>query len=556
MGETALTMDKSDDIRQAKDIVQTLIKAKKGVRIYPDNNPIYVRTIDDTFARFASYLDYHDEFRLQIRQNSILHDEEEIYYSADKDDNLALFFFKDGLRELSFRRGLTRDETEEFLKIISLDFDHAATDEDIVTLLWQSDFQNIQYVVDEAILSDTDEEDYQARVEQHLKERATDNSDLMKAYTDGIGGDDLPKLTILPLSEKDLHLLEKDIERDSFSKIEKLASILFELVYMSETKADIDETFQFIKDAVHFCLQHGDLAMITRIMRRARDLMEEPFLTAAGKNYFRFLSHFMGQQESVASLAELLDSGIEIEAGIYEEFIGNLDLNAIQPLVLYLGELKTVRARKLVMDALIVLGRKDIQSLARGLDDQRWYLVRNIIYILRMIGDRRSTEHLLRTVRHSDIRVKKEGIKALGELGGHDVVQTLRECLDDAQPEVRMTAAKAFGTIGTDVAKKIILDKIAGKLFRDRDFEEKKVFFEILLRWKDQTVYDFLVNTLRRKAFFGRAKNEESRACAAFCLGLMGKKEAIHELRSAQESGGDFLKDFVQGAIRKLEHEQ
>jgi HEAT repeats len=303
-------------------------------------------------------------------------------------------------------------------------------------------------------------------------------------------------------------------------------------------------------------MRQGDITLITQIMRRARDIMEEPSLKESGKNYFRMLSQYLGKQEIAGYLADILDSSIEIDGNVYEEFIGYLDRNAIQPLIHYLGELKTVRARKHVIDALIILGRKDIESIAKGLDDQRWYLVRNIIYILRKIADKRATEYLLRTVRHSDIRVRKEGIKALGELGGRDVIQTLRECLDDADPEIRIMAAKAFGTIGTDVSKKIILEKISSKTFKDKDFEEKKTFYEVLARWKDQVVFDFLISTLKKKALFGRSKNDENRACAAYCLGLQGGKDALPELESLRESGSDILRDFVHAAIRKLEHDQ
>ncbi|MBS1232894.1 MAG: HEAT-like repeat-containing protein, partial [Nitrospirae bacterium] len=296
--------------------------------------------------------------------------------------------------------------------------------------------------------------------------------------------------------------------------------------------------------------------LVNRIMKRTRDIMEEPSLKESGKNYFRMLSQYLGSDEIAGYLAETLDSSMEIDAHVYEDFVSFLDKNAIQPLIKYLAELKTIRARKSVIDALIILGRKDIQMVAKGLDDQRWYLVRNIIYILRKMADKRATEYLLKTVRHSDIRVRKEGIKALGELGGHDVIQTLRECLDDADAEVRVTAARAFGTIGSEVAKKIILDKISHKMFKEKAFDEKKEFYEVLLRWKDQAVFDFLTTAVRKKTLFGRAKNDENRACAAFCLGLLGRKEALPDLQSLRESGNKLLQDFVHAAIRKLEHDK
>lgn len=549
-------MEMSDEIREAKDILQTLIKAKKNIRMYPENNPVYIKTLEDSFARFKHYLDYREDFKLQIKQNTIAHEGEELYYNADKEDNLALFFFKDGLRELTFKKGLDRDELEEFLKIIAREFDREEIDDDVVTLLWEKDFQNIQYVVDEAFLVDIDEEDYETKAEQQLTEQATDVNDLMRAYADGYHGDERTEISIVPLSDEDLRMLQSDLEKDSSGKIEKLVLILYELVYLSEKQADFDETFRFIREALQFCMRNGDIGMINKVMRRASDVMEEPSLKESGKNYFRILSQYLGQQDMIGYLAEILDSSIEIEANMYEEFIGYLDRNAVQPLIHYLGEMKTVSARKHIIDGLIVLGRKDIQLIAKGLEDERWYLVRNIIHILRKIGDKRATEYLLRTVRHNDIRVRKEGIKALGELGGHDVIQTLRECLEDEDGEVRITAAKAFGSIGTEVAKKIVLDKISNKNFKDKEFDEKKAFYEVLSRWKDQAVFDFLIMNLKKRTFFGKAKNEEIRACAAFSLGLLGRKEALPELQSLRESGSDLLKDFINVAIRKLEHDR
>lgn len=548
-------MEKSDEIRESRELLQTLIKAKKNIRMYPENNPVYIKTLDDSFERFQRYLAYRDYFKLQIRQNSIFCEGEEIYHNPEKEDNVALFFFKDGLREISFQKGLTRDELEEFLKIIAMEFSREEIDDDVVTLLWERDFKNIQYVVDEAYLVDIDEEeDYGAIAEQHAKEHVTETNELMRAYTEAFSEDDSEKISVAPLSDQDLHMLLRELEKDASGKLQKLINILFELIYLSEKQSDVEETFQFIRDAVQFCMRHGDLALVSEIMRRTLAIMEEPSLKEGGRDYFRMLSEYLGQKEIVGHLAELLDSSIEMDPRVYGEFIGFLDKNAIPPLIYYLGELKTVRARRHVIEALIILGSKDIQLIAKGLDDQRWYLVRNIIYILRKIRDKRSTEYLLRTVRHSDIRVKKEGIKALGELGGREVIQTLRECLDDADPEVRVIAAKAFGSIGTDVAKKILLEKISNKTFKDKEFDEKKAFYEVLSRWKDQAIFDFLLTTLKKKTLFGRAKNDEIRACAAFCLGLLGRKDALPALESARNSGNTLLKDFAQSAIRRLEH--
>jgi len=549
-------METFGDIREAKDILQNLMKAKKTIRMYPANNPVYIKTLEEAYERFTAFFDYKDDLTLKIKQNSIYYESEQVYHNPEKEDNLALFFFKDGLRELTFKKAMSQAELEEFLKITALDFDREVVDDDIVTLLWEKDFQNIQYVVDEAFLVEVDEEDYETKAEEKLQEKVTDVNDLMKAYADGFIEEDRKELSIVPLSDKDLQMLVKELEQDSSDKTEKLSFILFELIYQSENKNDLEDAFRFLRDTIKFSLEHGELSVILNVMKKATAIIEDPLLGESEKQYMKMLSSYMGTDEIIALLAEILDGGIEIEGTVFAELVEFLDKNAIEPMVKYLGELKTIRARRSVIDALIALGKKDIQALSKGLEDHRWYVVRNIIYILRKIGDKRATEYLLKTVRHADVRVRKEVIKALGELGGREVVQTLRECLNDPEAQIRISSAKAFGSIGSEPAKKIIIDKISEKTFKERSFDEKKEFYEVLTRWKDADVFDFLMRTLNKKSFFGRSKNYENKACAIFSLGLLGNKDAMPALYKLEESGNKLLREFSHAAIKKLEHGQ
>ncbi len=556
MSVVTLCMEAIEEIKEAKDLLQCIIKAKKTLRMYPDNNPVYVKTLGESFLKFKNFLDYKEAFTLKIRQNSILYDAEQIYSSAEKEDNLALFFFKDGLRELTFKKGLSQEELEEFLKITALDFDREVMDEDIVTLLWEKDFQNIQYIVDEAFLVDSEEEEYEAVAEKKIKEQVTDVNDLMRAYADGFQDEEFKGIAIVPLTDKDLQTLVKELEKDASDKIDKLVAILFEIVYQTEDKSDIENIFTFIKDVIHYCVKHGNVPMVIDIMKEAAEVIKDPRISENDKKYMRMLPAYLGNEEIVALIAEFLDSGIELEEGAFENLIVYFEKNAIEPFVKYLGEMKTIRARKNVIDALISLGKKDVQMLARKLDDNRWYVVRNIIYILRKIGDRRAIDYLLKTLRHGDIRVRKEVIKALGELGGHEVMQTLRECLDDTDVQVRTAAVKAFGNIGSEPAKKIVLDKISEKSFKDKGLEEKKEFFETVARWKDAEVFDFLVRVMKLTSFFNRSKIIENKAGAAYALGLLGNKDALPLLEKFKDSNNKFLREFANSAIRKLTYDQ
>ncbi|MDA8079774.1 MAG: HEAT repeat domain-containing protein [Nitrospiraceae bacterium] len=544
----------SEELRKVKDIVQSFQKSKKILRMYPANNPIYLTTLENDHKRFKEFFYYRDELTLKIRQNEMFFDAEQVYFNPDKDDNLSLFFFKDGLRELTFRKGLSYEELEDFFKIISLDFNSEVLDDDIVTLFWEKDFQNIHYVVDETVLSD--DEEYEARAMQELEKKETEEDNLLKAYEDAFREEEVTKeASIVPLSDKDLQLLLKDLEKDSQDKASKLVDLLLE-VFRTQSPNDYDDLVSFFGNAFEYIIQRGNIQTAAQTLSALKQFAEQKQTDEEARRHVRKIVLMAGSEAVIMLLGEVLDSGLEIEEKLFEDFVKHLDKNAIVPFMKILGELKSIHARKLVIDALILLGTKDIVTLARGLNDSRWYVVRNIIYILRKIGDKRAVDYLLKTVRHGDIRVKKEVIRALGELGGGGVLQALRECLDDADGQVRSAALKALGNISSEAAKRITMNKVSEKEFRDKEFEEKKEYFEVLSRWKDNDLYEFLMGTLKKKSFFRRARNYESRACAAYCLGLMGNKDALSLLNKYKNDGNKLLREYAATAIRRLEHGQ
>ncbi len=100
------------------------------------------------------------------------------------------------------------------------------------------------------------------------------------------------------------------------------------------------------------------------------------------------------------------------------------------------------------------------------------------------------------------------------------------------------------------------MDKISDKNFKNKNFEEKKEFFEALSWWKDPEVFNYLVKILKTKSFFNRSKIAENKACAAHALGLSGNKDAIPVLEKFKDSGNKLLREFANGALRKLIHER
>lgn len=549
-----MTDSRQTEERIARDIIQTILKAKKTIRMYPENNPIYQRTIEEAFSRFREFFAYRDELTLRIKQYEILFDSNAIYSNPEKDDNLALFFFKDGLRELTFLKGLYKEELQEFLKIISLDFDREAVEDDIVTLLWERDFRNIRYIADEEFL--TEDDGYEDKAIGNLKDRSASADEIMKAYTDAFLAEGVNGISIVNLTEKDLQCLVKEMERDQEGKIEKLSDILFEMLHHIENQSELEDIYRFIRNTMNYSLEQENLNAFLHIARSLKTLSENKGVPENIKKLIHSLLASINSEEMINYVGDILDHNQEIDEEILFEYKELLDRSAISPLISLLGRLKTIHGRKRVIAILVDLGRKDIQTLAKGLYDSRWYVVRNILYILRQIGDKRAVEYLIDIVRHPDSRVRREAIKAIGELKNPLALQLLKDCLNDHDPSIRKISVKVLSNYGSETAKRIILAKMNEKDFHNREFDEKKEFFVALSKWNDDEIREFLLRILKKKSFFKKAKHDENKACAAYCLGFIGNKDSLPVLKRLGNSKNNLIREYANFAIRKIEYER
>lgn len=547
-------MDVLDDIKSAKEIVNALLKARKMFRMYPESNPMYARILDDTYSKFKDYLDFKESFTLKIKQNELYCDSGQVYSNSQREDNLALFLFKDGLREITFKKDFSRGELEDFLKIITVDYERMLLDDDIVTMLWEKDLPNIKYVVDETFLTD-DEENYEEKATTEIKEKTASFDEITRAYSDAFSEEGVNEISIVPLTDKDLQVLVKEIEADSNeNKIKKLILIIFEILYQAETKSDYEDVVYFLKGAVEFSLRHGDLESAVNIMKKVSEFTEGSSVPDTMKKYLSLVAAFASSENAIKLLGEFLDSGVDINENIANEYVKFLDKSAIQPFISILGDLKTIPGRKIAINALVILGSKDIPAIAKGLYDTRWYVVRNVIFILGKIGDKRAADYLVKNVNHSDVRVRKEVVKALGDIGSQNVLLTLKQCLEDSDVQIRTSAARSIGSVSSVAAKNIILQAISDKSFIGKDFNEKKEFYEVLSRWKDNDVIEFLLKALAKKSFFRRKLNDENRACASYALGIMGSREGLPILKELANSKNLQLREHAGNAAKRIEY--
>jgi HEAT repeat protein len=532
----------TEQIRLVEDIMQELQKAKKQMRMYPPNNPIYVKASKTLHDKFNNFFDLQQELALEIDKYEITYKKEQVYCNQDKIDNLALFFFKDGIRLIFFKKGITREELQDFIRILNVDFETEALDDDIVTMLWERDFEHIKSVVDENFLSDW---------EIPEKDKVSDTA-IQSAHAAGLRGETANPNIAIHMDESDYAYFESEIERQNQPKIQKVITILFESLTHSHDPEDIKRIAGFIKDTLYFCIEHGDFYNASHALDLLEEFKSGPAKDRVTPDMFNDIYDAINGEEFTNEILKVLESDIDVDSSHFSSYTNHLNQSVIPYFMHILGELQKIKNRRFLIDTLSKIGRNNVHALAKGLNGTKWYVARNTALILGSIATRDTIPYLVESLPHEDQRVRKEVVNALGNTGSPEVIEHIKQSFNDPNFHVRNAAAKAMGTIKTDDARQLLLKEISAKDFLLKDLNEKKEFFTALANWPDQEVKDFLIKILNSSRILKKAKNDENRACAAYAIGLVRDKDAVPALEKACKSANLNLRRFASDALRKL----
>jgi len=538
----------------ASELIQALLKARKNLRLYPENNPIYSQTVAETHRRMGAYFDEFGSLELFISRNEIKREEEVVFSSEQKEDNLALMLFRDGLRSLTFNVGLDKEELQSFLLILSVDFDSENVEEDIVTMLWEQDFHNIRYQVDESILMEG--EDYEEKAVKQATEDANTEGGVGSAYAEAQAMDE-PVEGIVPISvsNEDLELLEKEVEKEKQSKVPKLIDIMFELLYSSESLEEFKDISAVVKNALEFLVKNKHLTAAVEITKRVKEMVDKVKNAEAQKLLLGVVS-YAGSPEIVGVIGEWLDSKKGVNEAVFKDYVSVLESASIPQFINLLGELQTISGRKGAIYALSVLGKKDLKPLVAGLNDSRWFVVRNIVVIMRNINEKRVLDYIDPVMSHKEPRVIKEAIKLLGDMGGPKSIKLLAAQMKSVDHSTRVLAAQALSRTGSPEGKLGLIEMIMDKDFQNSELAEMKPFFEALSRYRSRDVFDFYMGMLDKTPFFGRNKYNEMKACAIYGLGLLGSTQALPALEELMGAKDKIISDYAVMSIKRIQNVQ
>lgn len=195
-------------------------------------------------------------------------------------------------------------------------------------------------------------------------------------------------------------------------------------------------------------------ALVDRVQRRAgsADARAPAFRACAAA-----ASGADAVEALAAPLADMPDDAVPQVAALVER----LDPSSIRYLLDVLARTENRRARFRLLDVLSRLGPAVARDAEAMLSDPRWYVVRNMLLLLRRVGDSRSLPAVRRCVDHPDLRVRLEAIHNLFAFDRAVPSAHLRRALHDPDPRQAEAAMELAGKYGIAEAVEPIVAYLA-----------------------------------------------------------------------------------------------
>jgi len=562
-------VETDEELLLARDVTSAFVKAVKAARFYPADNPTVKGFRDQFLKKTQFFVNKYQHYILQIGEYELSYKGKVLYENRDVKSSLAFLMYKDGLRELRLMKGIEDWEAQGFVDLIKRSETINQLEDDLVTLIWEKDFIHISYMATDEFLDETpivipENVDqfrknlifkpiaHQVEVDP-LEGEAEDEIDVGELIAKR--SEDPPAVaanrSVYFLTPDELEGLRKEVVSEiDPSFVFNVIDIVFEILALEKDPEPFQDGANILSKILDALLTLGEFKKAGDLVKRIYFILKIYELKDWQVEIIRQLIENAGDATRIERIGRVLEKEEGIRLQDVSGYLVLLQRNSIKPLIKLLGELKNSKTRRVLCDALSEIGKNAIELIIPFMEDRRWYLVRNITYILGRIGQEQAIPYVQKALGHEDIRVRREAIQALGIIGGQKAVGLLVKALTDDDVRIRSMAALNLGKIGKTAGLIPLLEVVQSKEFYRKEAAEVKAFFEAIGMIGSNEAISVLQQLLERKSWFGRGATDEMRMGAAHALAMIGTPEAKAILETGRDSKDTAIRNACLQALR------
>lgn len=544
-------------VAPVKDLFVTFSKALRAFQLYDENNPVYQRFVSALHQAFVDLWVEFPSLPVLVEEDRLVFEELEVYQSDSRSESLAFLFYKDGIRALELRPGI-EDELEPFLRVL-LRARHGRTDgDDLITLFWEADLQNLRYQFVDLTAEGYELPDAGDGASMQVLQEVIEGEM-------GPGGGQAPgqpppvavsqddfNPTLYALDPREMDQLRAEIgrEMDRDVRTDVVAALMDRLEEPDpERQRAILGIFRTLLPSL---LSRGHLLHAALILRELR--MLEDRQGVIDDELRRILTAILDEISSPDALVELIraleDGTIRPSPRELSRFLSQLRSGALAPL-LRASEVTELRDLQPVL-------REAVQGIAEAypratrtlLGHEDPVVVAGAARLVGRLGVGDAGGALAELMGHDEPAVRLAAIDATAELRASTAAGALVEALRDPERGVRIAAARALGVLRYRPAAARFREIVLSKHVKNAEIGEKIAFFEGYGQIGDPEAVSVLDRILNGRGFLGRRESPELRACAALGLGKVGTPEAMAALRTAEREDDAVVRSAVGRALR------
>ncbi|HEX6590171.1 MAG TPA: hypothetical protein VF039_14290 [Longimicrobiales bacterium] len=577
-GATVARGDEPLTFAEVNDLVQQIVKSARAHQIYDVANPVYQRFISNLRETFATLL-AKGVVHFDLTDEAMIWEGQRISPGEAK-ENLAFLFFRDGVRSLAFLPGF-EDEVPAFLEVLHRGRQLSRESEDLLTLLWEADFQAFRYgYVDQlaqnlevpdarpaAALTPHDEDlnvelpsaPYQPEGAEAQEAAVVDGAPPMSMGAvapvtpiDGIVRPSDFNETLYFLDDDEMAALQGELRKEMHRDVK--ADVLNALFDRLDDGGEMRqaEILDILRQLLPSLLSRGDMRTASRLLVELKGVISGGGLPPSMNARSTALYDELSNEESVKQLVRALEDGV-LQPGTDElsVFFTHLRPSAL-PLLLtstWNARLPELRAR--MEAALDAVGRQHPADVIRMVDSAEPAVAAAAAALAARLGLEQATPALARLMQRPEPEVRLAAVDAAISLHTGPSMSAAQTGLEDSDREVRMAAARGLAKYRFQPARPRVEQVIRTRITRESDRTERVLFFEAYAQIGGPDAVTYLDSVLNARGLMGAKFSPELRACAARALGLITSPAAKESLKKAASDKEIVVRTEVSRALRQ-----
>jgi len=567
------------EVKKSKEVIKRFGNAFSSMKIYPPENPAVKKSIETFTEKIKEFLDEYEHLDITVEEFNLSYKGEKVFQDEEKMKNLPFLLFKDGMRELSFHKGIDEREIQDFLETVKADSNLPPEDSDVVNSLWMKNFAHIRFFaldefLDTKIGNESEEVDFKYDKETfstgEVNLTTEDKIDLYKrSVALGLrlnnhkgkkeGKEERSEDIALPwpnlaVDESEIPEIESMLSESRVkSRLTELINLLFEILFLEERHDRFSATLNVLNQCYKEVVHKSDFSEAFLLLNHVQELKE--MLSSQFKEKEKLLERFLKKEKEEYSMTRLKKLFLDKRIEDFESFFQYLKLLGPDTLPL-VGDIWHHSDNSLIRlkasDFLEEIGKNDIPALVYLAKDSRLSLAKEVIAILGKIGSKEAIHHLEGFVDHPNKAIKLETIQSLKKIADGACNKILVKFLHDEEEEVRARAALSLKYFGDNKISGSVMQLAENKDFKKRSKVEKKALLNFLAKTKNSEICSLLQSLLKKWSILSRAKQHETRLCAVSALETMATPEAVEVLKEGTQLRNKKIRRACNLSLRKI----